>query len=76
MGLLIPFVVTDPGLYSVFNTKAVEPANEHISSVSNPHSVTKTQVGLSNADNTSDLNKPLSTAQKNQNRKMRLGGII
>ena len=76
MGLLIPFVVTDPGLYSVFNTKVVEPTNEHINDVANPHTVTKTQVGLSSVDNTSDLNKPLSTAQKNQNRKMRLGGII
>jgi hypothetical protein len=35
----------------------------HISSTNNPHSVTKTQVGLSNVDNTSDLNKPLSTAE-------------
>jgi len=30
--------------------------------VSNPHSVTKAMVGLSNADNTSDANKPVSTA--------------
>jgi hypothetical protein len=28
----------------------------------NPHSVTKSDVGLGNADNTSDLNKPISTA--------------
>jgi hypothetical protein len=34
----------------------------HIADTSNPHSVTKTQVGLSNADNTSDANKPVSTA--------------
>ena len=34
----------------------------HISNNSNPHSVTKTQVGLSNVDNTSDLDKPISTA--------------
>ena len=34
----------------------------HTSNTSNPHSVTKTQVGLGNADNTSDLNKPVSTA--------------
>lgn len=43
-----------------------EPKNtniqSHISSTSNPHNVTKTQVGLSNVDNTSDLNKPISTA--------------
>ena len=34
----------------------------HISNTSNPHSVTKSQVGLSNVDNTSDANKPISTA--------------
>ena len=34
----------------------------HLSNVSNPHSVTQTQVGLSNVDNTSDLAKPISTA--------------
>lgn len=30
----------------------------------NPHSVTKSDVGLGNADNTSDANKPVSTAQQ------------
>lgn len=34
----------------------------HTSNVSNPHNVTKAQVGLANADNTSDANKPISTA--------------
>ena len=34
----------------------------HTGNTNNPHSVTKTQVGLSNVDNTSDLNKPVSTA--------------
>lgn len=34
----------------------------HTSNTSNPHSVTKAQVGLSNVDNTSDANKPVSTA--------------
>jgi len=34
----------------------------HIADTTNPHSVTKAQVGLSNADNTSDANKPVSTA--------------
>ena len=33
----------------------------HTSNTSNPHSVTKTQVGLGNCDNTSDANKPIST---------------
>ncbi len=35
----------------------------HESNTSNPHNVTKSQVGLSNVDNTSDINKPVSTAQ-------------
>ena len=34
----------------------------HAGNTSNPHAVTKTQVGLSNVDNTSDLSKPVSTA--------------
>jgi hypothetical protein len=34
----------------------------HASNTSNPHSVTKAQVGLGNCDNTSDANKPVSTA--------------
>lgn len=37
--------------------------NQHIANKSNPHAVTKAQVGLSNVDNTSDANKPVSTAQ-------------
>jgi hypothetical protein len=36
--------------------------NSHTTNTSNPHTVTKTQVGLSNVDNTSDVNKPISTA--------------
>ncbi len=34
----------------------------HKSSANNPHSVTKSQVGLGNVDNTSDVNKPVSVA--------------
>jgi hypothetical protein len=34
----------------------------HTSNTSNPHLVTKAQVGLGNADNTSDADKPISTA--------------
>lgn len=36
----------------------------HITDTNNPHSVTKAQVGLGNADNTSDADKPVSTAQQ------------
>lgn len=36
----------------------------HIADAANPHTVTQTQVGLSNVTNTSDTNKPVSTAQQ------------
>ena len=34
----------------------------HISDTNNPHSVDKHQIGLSNVDDTSDLDKPISKA--------------
>lgn len=34
----------------------------HKANTANPHGVTKVQIGLGNANNTSDLNKPISTA--------------
>ena len=37
----------------------------HTNNKSNPHAVTKAQVGLGNVDNTSDANKPISTATQN-----------
>lgn len=37
----------------------------HINNKFNPHEVTKDQVGLGNVDNTSDANKPISTATQN-----------
>lgn len=39
--------------------------NTHIANKTNPHEVTKVQVGLSNVDNTADLDKPISTAVQN-----------
>lgn len=49
------------------HTHSYEPADagiqSHLGSTTNPHSVTKTQVGLGNVDNTSDASKPVSTAQ-------------
>lgn len=41
-------------------------AYDHISNNSNPHGVTKSQVGLGNVDNTSDANKPVSTATQTE----------
>ena len=37
--------------------------DSHIANKSNPHGVTKVQVGLGNVNNTSDADKPVSTAQ-------------
>ncbi len=47
-------------------TKEPKNANiqSHISSSLNPHAVTKSQVGLGSVDNTSDVNKPVSSAQQ------------
>lgn len=38
--------------------------SSHVENKDNPHDVTKAQVGLDQVDNTSDLNKPVSTAQQ------------
>lgn len=43
------------------NTNATA-ISTHATNKSNPHNVTKAQVGLGNVDNTSDVNKPISTA--------------
>ena len=40
-----------------------EKVDLHIANKSNPHGVTKAQIGLANVNNTSDANKPVSTAQ-------------
>lgn len=52
-------------LLNAFATKALEATVvSHNGNGANPHGTTKTQVGLGNADNTSDVNKPVSTAQQ------------
>ena len=56
----------DGQLGNVNLSASYEPKNlniqSHISNTGNPHSVTKAQVGLGNVNNTSDANKPVSTA--------------
>ena len=53
-------LITDTGSdVTALETKV----NNHIANKSNPHTVTKTQVGLGNVNNTSDADKPVSTAQ-------------
>lgn len=46
-------------LRSQSNKTAID---SHVANLANPHQVTKSQVGLGNVDNTSDVDKPLSTA--------------
>lgn len=47
-------------VYACFAKKSDTDA--HIAGRANPHGVTKAQVGLGNADNTADMDKPISTA--------------
>ena len=56
--------IVDTGNYfATDNTNAaLQELGAHKASTANPHGVTKAQVGLSNVDNTSDANKPVSTA--------------
>lgn len=49
------------GITSDINTVQTN-LETHINNKSNPHEVTKDQVGLGNVDNTSDANKPISNA--------------
>src|SRR5574344_2659415 len=42
----------------------VQVTEAHLLNTQNPHAVTKAQVGLGNADNTADTEKPLSSPQK------------
>lgn len=44
--------------------KAIADLISHLANKGNPHTVTKSQVGLGNVDNTSDASKPVSTAQQ------------
>jgi len=56
------FVLDHTALLNI-GTNTHAQIDSHIANTSNPHSVTKAQVGLGNADNTSDVNKPVSTLQ-------------
>lgn len=46
------------------DVQAISPLNSHKSDRSNPHRVSKSQVGLGRVNNTSDMSKPVSTAQR------------
>lgn len=55
-------VASDPHPQYETSTEAQAKVDAHANLTNNPHAVTKAQVGLGNVDNTSDLNKPISTA--------------
>lgn len=58
-GLISDEAATRAQADTTVNTKV----DSHIGNKSNPHGVTKAQVGLGNVNNTSDVDKPVSTAQ-------------
>lgn len=61
--LAVAIQTLDADTIAALNLKADEADFiAHVADLANPHVVTKTQVGLGNVDNTSDLNKPISTA--------------
>ena len=45
-------------------TQTQNSLNDHKNNTSNPHNVTKEQIGLNNVDNTSDMDKPVSSEQQ------------
>ena len=51
---------------SSLSTSLSSTIKNHINNEENPHNVTKEQLGLGNVDNTSDLNKPISTATQKE----------
>lgn len=63
-----PFVAQDSAIGTISRTITSADWNDivdHVLNKSNPHDVTKEDVGLGNADNTSDADKPISTATQN-----------
>jgi len=66
LSLTSKLLVVENGQSAIISTASIissisSISSSHITDYNNPHQVTKAQVGLGNVDNTSDLNKPLST---------------
>lgn len=55
-------VTNTPNTITNTQSNAITTNSNHAIRTDNPHSVTAAQVGLGNVDNTSDVNKPISTA--------------
>lgn len=61
----IPFGSSAGSVFDGASGKALSDAlTSHTADKGNPHRVTKAQIGLGNANDTSDLDKPVSTAQQ------------
>lgn len=58
----LKYDTSNPSGYQT-SAQVASAVNVHASLTNNPHGVTKSQVGLANVDNTSDVDKPVSTAQ-------------
>ena len=57
-------VINDEEIESVIESNIIQKMIRHLTDFMNPHKVTKSQIGLGNVNNTSDTNKPVSTAQQ------------
>ena len=56
-------IFTEPSMGTINNINTINTnISNHLADQSNPHSVTAEQVGLGNVNNTSDMDKPISTA--------------
>ncbi len=59
-------VVTDKDIATSNESNVLLGMMQHMADRQNPHQTTKKQVGLGNADNTSDLDKPISNAARRE----------
>ncbi|MBD5537857.1 MAG: hypothetical protein HDQ99_19840 [Lachnospiraceae bacterium] len=61
----LPFGSTENTVYDgALGQSLSDNLSSHLSDTANPHTVTKSQVGLSDVDNTADAAKPVSTLQQ------------
>lgn len=58
------YIGTEEAFIALLNGLTATEDADHYADFNNPHRVTKEQVGLGNVDNTSDIDKPVSTAQQ------------
>lgn len=57
-------VLNNEDIASDYESDVINNIISHLASSNNPHTVTKAQIGLENADNTSDNEKPVSALQQ------------